>query len=511
MAAVLLAGSALAGGTLTVCTEAAPDVFDIAQSVSAATVDTVGSTIFDQLVLVKPGATDLIPGLAERWDISADGLQYTMHLRPGVKFHTTPWFKPTREMNADDVVFSIGRLMDPKSPWLKMALNGFLGWNALGMSQIVKAVEKQGAMSVRFTLNKPTATFLNLLSESTISSVYPAEYGAQLIKSGKLEAINKQPVGTGPYVFRSYQKDAVLRLAAHPGYWGGAPKIDHLLFAVTPDANVRVQRLKAGECLVGANMGAGTLGTFAGTPIKVLETTPLMTAFINVNTTRPFLSDQRFREALLLGFDKQSTIKAVYDGKALPAATFLPPVLWSHDATLPSRYDPQRAKALVKASGYDGTEFTIATRIGGSIDAKRAQSACISVKVRIQMMDAVEVFTRTGRGEYDISFYNWAGGSDPDFFLKPMLGCAAIAAGSNAPQWCNKGFDDLLAAALATTDRAQRTALYVKAQRMVFDEVALIPTVFPLYFTAVHQRVKGFVMNPNTVMELRAVSVDEAK
>src|SRR6266850_5727956 len=112
LAGIAMAQASRAAGTLTVCTDTAPDGFDIVQYELLATNDASGIPLYDQLLQFKPGGTELIPGIAEKWDISADGLVYTLSLRHGVKFHTTPWFKPTRELNADDVMFSINRMHD---------------------------------------------------------------------------------------------------------------------------------------------------------------------------------------------------------------------------------------------------------------------------------------------------------------------------------------------------------------------------------------------------------------
>jgi len=498
---------------LTVCTEAAPDGFDIAQSESAVTVDAVGNTIFDQLLMFKRGTTEFVPGLAKAWTFSADGLQLTLQLRPGVKFHSTPWFTPTREMNADDVLFSFQRMAEAKSPWQAAAKGGFLMWHGTGMADAIKSVEKVDGLTVRIHLNRPTAPLLTLLANQFNSSIFSAEYGAQLLKAGKPELLNTQPVGTGPFVLKSYQKDAVLRLSAHPGYWGSKPQFEQLVVAITPDANVRVQRLKAGECLIGANMRGETLGSFDGTAVKVQAEASLLTGYIALNTQRKFLSDKRFRQALALGFNRASFIQSVYGGRALPASSFLPPSQWSHDTGLASRFDVEQARALVKASGYDGAELLLFTRIGGSIDGKRAAElmqadwAKIGVKVRVQMMEWGEMLRRTGAGEHDITFLNWAGDGDPDSFFNPNLSCEGVSAGNNKSRWCNKAFDALLAKARTNNDQGQRSQLYGRAQRMVFDEVPLIPTVYPQYFTAVNQKVRGFKSSPFADLDFRGVSL----
>jgi dipeptide transport system substrate-binding protein len=511
----LMAGTAHAAGTLTVCTEASPDGFDIAQYESAVTNDAAGRTIYDQLLGFKPGTTEIRPGLAEKWEVSADALTYTLHLRRGVKFHTTPWFKPTREFNADDVLWSINRLRDKTHPAHAATRNGYVYWEGMGMTALIKAVEKLDAHTVRIQLSKPEAPFLANMAMEAIGSVFSAEYGEQLQKAGKLEQLNTQPVGSGPFVFKSYQKDAVIRYTANTAYWGGAPKVDNLIFAITLDPNVRVQRLKAGECLVGTNMKPETVSTFDNDPkVRIVRNNPLLTGYIAPNTQHKFLSDKRFREALRLSLDKKTYMAAVYGGNATPAGSFLPPPMWSHDKTLVDRYDPERAKALVKASGYDGTELALFTRIGGHIDGKRAAElmqsdwARVGIKVRVQMIEWGELLKRSGKGEHDLTFLNWAGDNgDPDNFLTPNLSCAAVTGGGNKSQWCNKQFDALLDEARRTVDVKKRTELYVKAQKLVHDEVAAIATVYPVNMTALNKRVHGFVPDPFTHNDFRAVSV----
>jgi len=276
-----------------------------------------------------------------------------------------------------------------------------------------------------------------------------------------------------------------------------------------------VQRLKAGECLVGTNMKPETVSTFDTDPnVKIVRNNPLLTAYIAPNTKHRFLSDKRFREAMWLAFDKKTYTAAVYGGNATPAASFLPPSMWSYDKTLVSRYDPERAKQLVKASGYDGTELALFTRIGGSIDGKRAAElmqsdwARVGIKVRVQMIEWGEMLKRTGKGDHDITFLSWAGDNgDPDNFLTPNLTCAAVIGGGNKSQWCNKEFDDLIDTARKTVDPKKRAELYVKAQKLVYDEAAAIPTVYPVNMTAINKRVEGFVPNPFTHNDFRAVSV----
>ena len=396
----LFAGAALAtaalaaqaAGTLTVCTDGAPEGFDIVQYESLVTEDAAGIPLYDKLLAFKPGTTQVGPGLAERWTVSADGLVYTFQLRKGVKFHTTPWFKPTRELNADDVLWSVNRVNDKAHPAHAIAKGGYGYWTGMQMPALIKSIEKVDAMTVRLTLTHAEAPVLANLAMSSIGSVYSAEYAAQLQVAGKLDELNTRPVGTGPFVFKSYQKDAVVRYTANPVYWGGAPKIDNLIFAVTPDPAVSVQRVKAGECAVASLSVAQAASIEADPKLKVVRSQPLMTAYLAPNAKRKWTGDKRFREALALAIDKPSYIQAVYAGNATAAGSFLAPGIWSHDASLQRKRDAERAKQLVKASGYDGTPLQLfaGAKDGNllrGVEVLQADWAKVGIQVNVQLFE----------------------------------------------------------------------------------------------------------------------------
>ncbi|RZT93884.1 ABC transporter substrate-binding protein [Rivibacter subsaxonicus] len=504
-----------AGGTLTVCTDGSPEGFDTVQYESIVTGDaTVG--IYEQLLHFKPGGSEVEPGLAERWEVSADGLAYTLHLRRGVSFHGTAWFKPSREFDADDVLWSINRVNDKKHPAHGVARNGYVYWAGMQMPSLIASLEKLDRHTVRFRLTRPEAPFLANLAMAAIGTVYSAEYGEQLLKAGKLEQLNTLPIGTGPFAFRSYQKGAAIRYVAHPKHWAGPPQVEQLVYAITPDPNVRAQRVKAGECLVGIGMKRESIGGFASRPeIRIERSQPLQTSMISPNTERPFLSDRRFRQALRLAFDARTFVESVYGGLARPAGSFLPPGMWSFDATLQPRFDPEAARKLVQASGYDGRELTIFINSGGSYDGRRAGEllqadwARIGVKLRLRLMEGGELLQRAGRGEHDlVMFAFYSDNGDPDNFFTPNLSCAAFEGGGNKSRWCNPVFDRLLDEARRSNDPRHRSALYVKAQRIVFDEVALIPTVHAQLVTALNRRVQGFGPNPFGTVDLRGLRLN---
>jgi dipeptide transport system substrate-binding protein len=236
--------------TLVFCSEGSPAGFDTAQYTTSVEFSAGSYTVYNRLVEFGHGSTDIEPGLAEKWDVSDDGLQYTFHLRHGVKFQTTSFFKPTREFNADDVVFTYQRMLDPEQPFRKAYSVPFPYFTDLGLSKNITKIEKLDPYTVRFSLKDVDAPFLQQIA-MPFASVLSAEYGDQLLKAGKAADINQFPVGTGPFIFRSYTKDDTIRFDGNPDYWKpGVVKASKLIFAITVDPAVRLQKLKRGECQV---------------------------------------------------------------------------------------------------------------------------------------------------------------------------------------------------------------------------------------------------------------------
>ncbi len=509
------AGQSMAANTLTVCTEASPEGFDVAQFESAVTNDASGETVYDRLMDFKRGATQVIPALAEKFEVSKDGTEYTLHLRKGVKFHTTEFFKPTRDFNADDVVFSFQRMLDKKHPWNAKAKNGFPYAEGMEFPTLIKSISKVDDLTVKIVLTKQEAPFVADLAMG-FASIVSKEYADQLEKAGKFEDLNQKPIGTGPFAFKSYQKDSVVRYVANKAYWRGAPKIDNLIFAITPDPNVRVQRIKAGECQVAIQPKPDTLDSLrSDSNITVATTNALAIAYVAPNVTKKPFSDKRFRQAMWMGLDKANYAKAIYNGSASNAVAPIPPNMWSYDKGLKDQpYDPAKAAKLVKESGYDGREITIWARQGGIIDSKRAAEIMqadwskIGIKVKVQQMEWGELLKRSGNGEHDVTFLNWFGDNgDPDNFFTPNLSCAAVEGGGNRSRWCNKAFDALLDKAKASTNVAERTKLYQQAQKLVVDDIGWIPLVYPVMPVAYRKNVTGFVQSPFGTNNFYSVSV----
>ena len=510
--ALLLAlgsGTALAQN-LVVCTEASPEGFDIVQYTAAVTNDATSETVFNRLVGFRPGTTELEPSLAQSWEVSPDGLTYTFHLRPNVKFHTTDYFKPTRDFNADDVLWTFQRPLDPKHPWHESANRGYAYFDAMGMRELIKSVEKVDEMTVRFTLTHPEAPFLADMAMG-FASIYSAEYGDQLLAAGKQGQLNNLPIGTGPFVFSRYAKDAQVRYRANPDYFGGKPKIDNLIFAITLDGNVRIQKIRHNECQIALYPKPTDIAALQqDKDLAVDSIDALMTTYVALNTRHKPLDDVRVRQAINLAIDKKALNDAVFGANtATPATNPYPSTLLGFNKDIQDwPHDPERARALLKEAGAQNSKLTIFIRSGAgptmpnpalAAQMMQADLAKVGIELKIQNMEWGEVLKRSKAGEHDLVILGWAGDNgDPDNFVTPNLSCSAAKGGENQAFWCDKDFEALIQEARQTNEPTKRAELYRKATSIFHEQSPWIPLAHPKLFNVRRNNVSGYTINPMT-------------
>ena len=296
-AAALLAATMLSGfasaKTFVYCSEASPEGFDPGLYTGGNTFDASAHPVYNRLLEFKKGTTETEASLAESWTISDDGLVYTFKLRPGVKFQTTEFFTPTREMNADDVIFSFERQWKADNPWNKYVEGASWEYfSGMGLPDLLTSIEKVDDMTVKFTLKKQEAPFLaNLAMDFRLDRV--EGICRQAAGRRQDEQLNQMPLGTGPFQFVDYQQDAVIRYKAIPDYWGGKAKIDDLVFAITTDAAAAYQKLKAGECHVMAYPNPADVEAMKADPNLTVWSRPASTSVTSLTTRRRRRSTSR--------------------------------------------------------------------------------------------------------------------------------------------------------------------------------------------------------------------------
>jgi dipeptide transport system substrate-binding protein len=502
------ANMAFAAKTLVFCSEGSPEGFNPQLFTTGTTFDASSVPLYNRLVAFELGTTKIVPALAESWTVSDDGLTYTFKLRKGVKFHNSARFKPTRDFNADDVLFSFNRMADANHPFHQLATGAsFSYFLDMGMDKIVDKVSKVDAYTVVFKLKHPEAPFIANLGMD-FASILSAEYADKMKAAGTPEVIDREPVGTGPFQFVSYQKDAVIRYKAFDAYWDGRPKLDNLVFAITPDASVRYAKLKANECQVMAFPKPADIELMKADPaITLLSKEGLNVGYISFNVEKKPFDNKLVRQALNLATDKQAILKTVYQGAGQVAKNPIPPTLWSYDNKIQDyAYDPAKAKALLAMAGYpNGVAVELwylpVTRPYNP-DGKRmaelvqADWAKIGVKATLATYEWTEYLKRSKQGVQQAMMFGWSGDNgDPDNFLATLLGCESVRSGGNTARWCDKNFEALIQKAKLTPKPDERAKLYEQAQAMVHEEAPWIPLAHSLTHTPIRKQVIGFKMS----------------
>ena len=497
--ALAAAGAANAQQTLVYCSEGSPEGFDPALYTAGTTFDASSHTVYNQLAEFKTGTTEVEPGLAESWEVSEDGMSVTFKLRPGVQFHSNDMFTPSRELNADDVIYSFERQ------------NGEGSWeyfNAMSMPDLIESIEKVDDMTVRFNLTRPEAPFIANMAMD-FASIVSKEYADAMESAGTPEMLNQQPIGTGPFVFEDYQTDAVIRYSKNENYWKeDEPKVDNLVFAITPDASVRLQRLQAGECHVMPYPNPADIDSIKANPdLDLLQQEGLNVGYLAYNTTQAPFDDPKVRKALNMAIDKDAIIEVIFGGQAEKAKNPIPPTMWSYNESIEDDpYDPEAAKKMLEEAGVSDLSMKIwampvqrpynpnARRMAELIQEDFSE---IGVDVEIVSYEWGEYLERSKAEDRDGAvLLGWTGDNgDPDNFLAVLLGCDAVG-GSNRAQWCNEEFDNLVQEAKTLTDQGARAANYEEAQVIFKDQAPWATIAHSVVFMPVRSEVEGYIINP---------------
>ena len=507
VACAALGASVASAQSLVYCSEGSPEGFDPALYTAGTTFDASSHPIYHRLTEFKVGTTEVLPGLAESWTVSEDGKAITFNLRKGVKFHSNANFTPTRDFNADDVIFSFDRQGNPDNAYNQVSGGTWEYYTGMSMPELVSSIEKVDDYSVTFNLTRPEAPFIANMAMD-FGSIVSKEYADAMMAAGTPEMVNQAPIGTGPFSFQAYQKDAVIRYLRNDAYWGDAAKVQSLIFAITPDASVRYQKVKAGECHVMAYPTPADVQAMKDdSDIVVMEQEGLNVGYLAYNTKVAPYDNPKVRKALNMAIDKQAIIDVVFQGSGQIAKNPIPPTMWSYnDAIVDDPYDPEAAKKMLADEGVSDLNLKIwampvqrpynpnARRMA---ELMQEDFSKIGVTVEIVSYEWGEYLDRSKAEDRDGAvLLGWTGDNgDPDNFLAVLLGCDGVGA-SNRAQWCNEEFDKVINEAKVLPTQAERAPLYEKAQ-VIFKEQAPWATIaHSVVYMTMRPEVEGYVVHP---------------
>lgn len=504
------------------CVNGVMNTFNPQLASSGLVVDTLAAQLYDRLLDVDPYTYRLIPELAESWEVLDDGATYRFHLRQKVPFQKTAWFTPTRTMNADDVVFSFERIFNRKHPWHNVNGGSYPYFDSLQFSDAVQSVRKLDKNTVEIRLNSPDASFLWHLA-THYAPVLSAEYADQLTRVDRQEQLDREPVGTGPFMLNDYRAGQYVRLQRNDAYWKGKPRMSQVVIDMGAGGTGRMSKLLTGECDVLAYPAASQLSVLRDDPRLRLTLRPGMNiAYLAFNTRKAPLDRPEVRQALALAINNERLMESIYYGTAETAASILPRASWAYDTDARvTPYNPQKAREALKALGIEDLHLNLwvpsASQSWNPSPMKTAELiqadlAQVGVKVTIVQVEGRFQEARLMEMNHDLTLTGWATDSnDPDSFFRPLLSCAAIASQTNYAHWCNSGFDELLHKALLSQQLAKRIDYYDRAQAMLSQELPVLPLAYSLRLQAYRYDIKGLVLSPFGNASFAGVHRDDGK
>ena len=458
-------------------------------------------SLFDGLMDYKPGTTELVPDLAESYEISPDGKTFTFKLRPGVKFHNG------REMTAEDVKYSIDRVVNPvtQSPG-----QGFFasikGYEeaAAGKADGLSGITVVDPSTIRFELTRPDATFLHVMAIN-FSHVVPKEevekYGADF---------GKHPVGTGAFKLGEWTLGQRVVFEKNPDYWHkGLPYLDKITFEIGQEPIVALLRLQKGEFDVpGDGIPPAKFQEVMNDPAqkaRVVEGGQLHTGYVTMNVNVPPFDNVKVRQAVNMAINKERIVQLI-NNRAVPANQPLPPSMPGYAKDYKGYpYDPAKAKELLaeagQADGFTTDLYVMNTDPNPRIAQGIQQDlAAIGIKANIQALAQANVIA--AGGEKEGAPMIWSGGMawiadfpDPSNFYGPILGCGgAVPGGWNWSWYCNEDLDKKAAEADSIVDPAkaeERNKMWSDIYVKIMEDAPWAPVFNEQRFTMKSPRMGG--------------------
>ncbi|HHX0791964.1 TPA: ABC transporter substrate-binding protein [Haemophilus influenzae] len=513
---------------LTYCTHASGFSFNPQTADAGTSMNVVTEQIYNKLFDIKNHSATLTPMLAQSYSISADGKEILLNLRHGVKFHQTPWFTPTRDFNAEDVVFSINRVLGHNTylPTLAEANVTYSNpqykvfheqarkvrfpyFDSIKLNEKIKSVTALSPYQVKIELFEPDSSILSHLA-SQYAIIFSQEYAYQLSADDNLTQLDTHPVGTGPYQVKDYVYNQYVRLVRNENYWKKEAKIQNIIVDLSTDRNGRLVKFFNNECQIASYPEVSQIGLLKSNDkhYYMQSTDGMNLAYLAFNFEKPLMQDRTIREAISQSLNRARIIHNIYHNTATVANNIIPEVSWASSVNTPEfefDYNPKIAKnkladknlllnlwVINEEQVYNPAPFKMAEMIKWDL-----AQAGVKVKVRAVTRPFLTAQLRNQSENYDLILSGWlAGNLDPDGFMRPILSCGTKNELTNLSNWCNEEFDQFMDRAITTSHLSSRTKSYNEAQELVLRELPIIPIANVKRILVANSRVKGVKMTP---------------
>lgn len=497
------------GGTFVFAGAAEPKLLDPAFASDGETFR-VARQIFEGLVGTEPGTPDPAPLLAESWENSEDGLEYTFQLREGVTFHDGTefnseavcanfdrWYNFPASVQTDDFAYYYGKLF-----------RGFATGEKKGQG-IYDSCEASDDLEAKITLTEPFAGFIAALSLPALSMQSPTaleEYQDDAAPNvNTTEYSTAHPTGTGPFVFDSWDRGNRVTLKRYDDYWGDVAKVDTVQVVAIDDPAARATAVQNGDVDGADLIGPADIGTLEDAGMQVIPRDPFTVLYLGMNQKTKPLDDLKVRQAIAHAIDKDAVAAASLPEGSEIATQFMPQSVtgWNDEVT-EYEYDPAKAKQLLEEAGAAGTtiEFNYPTGVSrpympapeDTFNVLRSQLEAVGLKIK----PVADIWTPdyldkvTGSADHGLHLLGWTGDyNDSDNFVGVFFGTQTDEFGFNNPEL----FDKLTEARGVPTVEEQ-TPLYEEINADVMEFVPAVPIAHPAPSLAFGADVEGYQQSP---------------
>ena len=455
--------------------------------------------IFDRLVDVEvdaDGNSKIVPSLAENWDISDDGLEYTFHLRQGVKFHNG------NDFTAEDVAYTFHRMLTVEGGVNTEFIDQIKGANELlaGETDTLEGVEVVDDYTIKVTLKEPFAGFLASISSPGVS-IYDSE--ATEAAGDQFGMDPAVTVGTGPFEFSSWSFNNQLVLTRNEDYWKGASKLPGVVIKIIPDTETQSMMFESGELdILDLDYAADSVDRFTETyPDQIVQGPRVGIVYFTMNFNKEPFQDVRVRKAVQMSIDRQAILDALYGGRGQVEQGIFPHGLIGFNPDQEEiKYDPEAAKALLAEAGYaDGFDMEIAADSSASdtmtmaLEIVSDQLAEVGIRAEIKNYDESTWLETRKSGELGSFMSTWSADyNDPDNFIYTFFGNEEKTK-IRSINYPDTEVMNRVAKARTIVNEDERLAEYkALEEKIVHEDAAWVPMFSRLHLFAVSKRVEGF-------------------
>ena len=460
---------------------------------------TVPTNIFDRLADIQvddQGVSKIVPSLAEKWDISGDGLEYTFYLQKGVKFQNG------NDFTAEDVLYTFERLLTVEGGLNTELLDQVKGAAELmeGTADTLEGVEVVDDYTVKITLKEPFAAFLSCLTAPGLS-IYDSE--ATEAAGDQFGMDPAVTVGTGPFKFAGWNFNDQLVLVKNDDYWRGASELPGVVIKIIPDTETQTMMFESGELdLLDLDFVTDAADRFLETyPDQIVQGPRVGITYFTMNFNKEPFQDVKVRQAVQMAIDRQAILDALYGGRGQVEHGIYPyGLIGFNEGQTKISYDPEGAKALLEEAGY-GSGFTMELAADASasdtvtmaLEIIKEQLSEVGIQAEIKNYDESTWLETRKSGELGSFMSTWtADFNDPENFIYTFFGNEEKTK-IRSINYPDQTVMARVSAARGIVNEDERLAEYqALEEKLIHEDAAWVPMYSRMHLWAVSKRVQNF-------------------